>query len=117
MSLYDGLQKTAFAKVKQFGKKATIVRSGASTFNAETGESTISDVSEESVYVVEYPYDRREIDGAHVLSEDRRFYATTEQPVSPGDTLKVASDELRVVNAEPLSPGDKVIMTIIQARR
>lgn len=134
---YASLAASATRAIQKYGRAVTLSRRGTAalytyafdpvlgdtwTLIAEPHTVVYTDPGEVALtftgHAVEHPYEQNERDGTLVMAQDRRYLLEAAIGTTPllSDRLIVGSDNLAIVNIEPLSPGGTVLLYEVQCR-
>jgi hypothetical protein len=113
---YQKYADKAFIKLKKYGAKLTVKRSGQKVYDAET--NTYTDSGEEfSGVAIQRNFSLKNIDGKNILLGDVLFMAQLPQRPRANDTVVFGGKEYTVVSVDPLNVDGSVdIFVNIQAR-
>jgi len=111
---YIKTKSTADRLIKNFGSELTFSRETGESFDPATGTVT-STTTTYTADVVWTDFSKDEIDGTLVQRGDARLLVAGEPEID--DRVTKDGAEYRIIDTNPLKPGDINVMTIAQARQ
>jgi hypothetical protein len=115
--LYGTLQTTSLDLITKFGKSISI-RTITDTTPAKAYRP-VAAAADETVQAVIEDFRERDVDGTIVQAGDRRYLiAAKDVTTAPTTASRIVdgSDELEVVNVEPIAPGGTTVVWRLHAR-
>lgn len=124
MTFYADMAATAADLITAFGQPVTLTRSTPGSYDAATGTVTNSTTTQSGLGVEE-AYSARSIDGALILSGDKKLMLSVETAAGAAitapqveDTVTFPDTSVWTIKAvEPLSPGGTALIYTLQLRR
>jgi hypothetical protein len=115
-SFYAEIADVALDLLTEFGQTVVFTRVTGATYSTATGGYTGGTTTTVTGKGAGFDFDKKEIDGIHVIKGDMRmiFYATT-APLA-GDTCVVGGVSYRCVSVEAISPGGTAVLYDAQLR-
>jgi hypothetical protein len=114
-AFYDGLAATARKLIRDKGQAISLLRTNDATYDPATGAAAPT-VTTLGTYGVVLDYPTKEVDGAQVLSTDKKVILESSYAVLPRDQLMIGGAAHNVINCKSLAPDGTAVIFVVQVR-
>lgn len=114
---YASIKSIATAQITDKGSDVIIKRVTPGTFDPATGTIAGGSKSSSTIKAVVTEYKDYQIDGDAIKRGDKELLIDADSLPDIKDALTIDSIDYQIVNINPLSPGDTILLYKVQVRR